>query len=419
MPTILDDFISRHPAQEMERTRPGRKQAVKVQTMSSNLPLLFANAKPTTLKSMTEDQLERFVCFMTKCSFIQNDPASSENEILGDRPKWWPLNIPFKIPLAEGCPNNFVDRTAMLQTLICCCYAFYNCEFLLKFSSELAEMAPGSLCYVPSATGNITLIYTVQGTLLVKCRNENLTYDEEVQHSDGFQNKGFNKNVCIVDNNEDNCIDITDSLSENDDEIHFKQGNLGIKRKLNGHYKNIIHKRPCYGHRREQVEENIEIIDLTDETPEVAPAKEQCKIEFFNDIGLKPIENVNNHTETVELNKKLLKAARRTCFLPFSTKYGQQVYINNNVVVGNNYHIDRVNRYCSTGDLSKMQRLPQAAESSDDDEMEDNCVWTHVYKPGRRCQNPQRLHRGKTPEEHSIRRQSAQSSKANRKRHRE
>lgn len=379
----------------MERTKHPKKQSLKLQTMSSNLPLLFANARPTTLDKMTEAQLEKFVSFMTQCSFIQKDSAWRKDVIMASKPKWWPHQIPFKIPLDSGYPSGFVSRKAMLKTLVCCCYTFYNCEFLLKFSSELAEMEPGSLCYVPNGNGNITLIYTIQGALLVKCRNENLTYDGDISCSDGYHNRDFtSKSVCEIDDDV-HCIDITDSVSEDDndedddDEVHFKQGSGTVKRKLNSHYKTLNHKRLYCSPRKESHKEHIEVIDLTEECPAI---EEQTQTVFMKVFGLVPTKDISEHVAHYELNKKLLKAARRSCMLPFSSKCGQDVYINNKQSV-NAYHIDRVNRYCSTTDLPKIQPVPQAVESSDEEEEGCN-KWTHVYKPGRRCQNPQRLHRG-------------------------
>lgn len=381
----------------MERTKHPKKQSLKLQTMSSNLPLLFANSRPTTLDRMTEAQLEKFVSFMTQCSFIQKDSAWRKDVIMASKPKWWPHQIPFKIPLDSGYPSGFVSRKAMLKTLVCCCYTFYNCEFLLKFSSELAEMEPESLCYVPNGNGNITLIYTIQGALLVKCRNENLTYDrgladDDISCSDGYHNREFtSKSVCVIDDDV-HCIDITDSVSEDDneqdDEVHFKQGSGTVKRKLNSNYKTLNHKRLYCSPRKEPHKEHIEVIDLTEDSP---PVEEQTQAVFMKVFGLLPTREIREHVTNCELSKKLVKAARRSCLLPFSSKCGQEVYISNKQSI-NAYHVDRVNRYCSTTDLPKTQHVPQVESS---DEEEDRCSkWTHTYKPGRRCQNPQRLHRG-------------------------
>jgi hypothetical protein len=61
----------------------------------SNLPILFANGYPTSLKNMKQESLELFLPFLVECSreFTQE----------GDRdpPRWWPRDIPFKIPLVK------------------------------------------------------------------------------------------------------------------------------------------------------------------------------------------------------------------------------------------------------------------------------------------------------------------------------
>lgn len=59
---------------------------------------------------------------------------------------------------------------------------------------------------------------------------------------------------------------------------YIVQGNVGIKRKLNGHYRMLNHKRPYSGPRREQAKEHIEIIDLTDEPAVVNPVEQQTQV---------------------------------------------------------------------------------------------------------------------------------------------
>lgn len=68
----------------------------------SNLPLLFANGYPTSLMKITEAQLEKFVPFMVHCSlgFINQQGRIECNE-----PEWWPLDLPFSIPLIK--PKRF------------------------------------------------------------------------------------------------------------------------------------------------------------------------------------------------------------------------------------------------------------------------------------------------------------------------
>jgi hypothetical protein len=62
----------------------------------SNLPILFANGYPISLDKMTSEQLERFIPFLVNCSrktYYENDDAT--------KPKWWPSDIEFKMPLEK------------------------------------------------------------------------------------------------------------------------------------------------------------------------------------------------------------------------------------------------------------------------------------------------------------------------------
>lgn len=61
----------------------------------------------------------------------------------------------------------------MLKSLVCRCYMFYSCEYLLKFSSELSEIPPSSLVYKEENSDSI-IIQEKSGKTLVKCRYVNV-----------------------------------------------------------------------------------------------------------------------------------------------------------------------------------------------------------------------------------------------------
>lgn len=65
------------------------------------------------------------------------------------------------------------QKKVLLKKLVCRCYTFYNCEFYLKFSSELAERPISELKFQQNAEEKTTTILDADGQVLVKCRNEN------------------------------------------------------------------------------------------------------------------------------------------------------------------------------------------------------------------------------------------------------
>jgi hypothetical protein len=61
----------------------------------SNLPVLFANGYPTSLKNMKQQSLELFLPFLVQCSREFIDEADP------DPPKWWPKDLDFKFPMTK------------------------------------------------------------------------------------------------------------------------------------------------------------------------------------------------------------------------------------------------------------------------------------------------------------------------------
>lgn len=70
--------------------------------MISHLPLLFSNGYPTSLDKISECQLEKFIPFMVQCSFGN---INLQSKIECNKPKWWPVDLPFSIPLTK--PKKF------------------------------------------------------------------------------------------------------------------------------------------------------------------------------------------------------------------------------------------------------------------------------------------------------------------------
>lgn len=104
-------------------------------SMVYNLPLLFANGYPTSLEKITlvncqhiwlyfeffsnlilllillQPQLEKFITFMTQCSF-GNNPTQVIN-----KPAWWPVEVEFSIPLKRPKKSGDVSIFFLLSLL--------------------------------------------------------------------------------------------------------------------------------------------------------------------------------------------------------------------------------------------------------------------------------------------------------------
>ncbi|XP_066995127.1 DNA-binding protein P3A2 [Anabrus simplex] len=141
-------------------------------TMISNLPLLFADGFPACLETITEEQLEKFVPFMISCS--KGHTVGSSNSI----PKWWPSDVPFMLPLIrpQGLETKWI---ALLKSLVCRCYTYHGCEFMLRFCTELAKYPKTRLKFHNDWAGTTSLYDKETGKLLVTIRDENRFYDKK------------------------------------------------------------------------------------------------------------------------------------------------------------------------------------------------------------------------------------------------
>ncbi|XP_008557402.1 uncharacterized protein LOC103578187 [Microplitis demolitor] len=143
-------------------------------SMVYNLPLLFANGYPTSLEKITLPQLEKFITFMTQCSF-GNNPTQVIN-----KPAWWPVEVEFSIPLKR--PKKSGDSwMRCLRRVVLQCYAFHQSEYLLRFCSYLAQYPQAKLYYVNNWDSTTSLYHRSTGKLLATFRNENMDYDKVIE----------------------------------------------------------------------------------------------------------------------------------------------------------------------------------------------------------------------------------------------
>lgn len=89
------------------------------QRSDSNLPILFANGYPTSLKNMKMESLELFLPFLAECV------ADAENV----PPKWWPHDLQFKFPLER--PRRF--KNVSLYFIVYSEYILYDRFHKRKF----------------------------------------------------------------------------------------------------------------------------------------------------------------------------------------------------------------------------------------------------------------------------------------------
>jgi len=365
--------------------------------MSSNLPLLFANGRPRSLETISQPELEEFVPFMILCSLGQEVHLKPKEINKCPVPEWWPQGFPFKFPLVEQ--SDWINRQVMLKSLVCRCYTFYDCEFLLKFSSELAEMAPSNLKYEENKGENTTSIYNASGRMLVKCRNENLNYDvhknprrylSPIHRSPMNQAKKFEP-----------VIDLTfDTSSEDEKEVYFKEApSVSGKRKRKG---------------------SIETCD--------EPLSKRCAKRMFNDFAKEEPEpevlnqeqfmekfNLIQHGKEVTKEKEILKVDRKKrlahCFsiLSVTCRRGQELLEKNKHCFNLEASLERINRFCSPDQqeeedsnqvctrssavLSSMYKndaqTPDTNPPENNAELTDNKYkWCHSFRWPRRTNNP-------------------------------
>lgn len=143
-------------------------------SMTSNLPLLFANGYPTSLEKITLLELERFITFMVQCS-LGHDTA----EVIR-QPQWWPKEVKFSNPFVR--PKTINDNwIGSLKKLVFRCYTYHRSEYLLRFCSYLTQYPRENLEYVNNWDSTTSLYLKSTRRLLVTFRNENMNYDKKIE----------------------------------------------------------------------------------------------------------------------------------------------------------------------------------------------------------------------------------------------
>lgn len=143
--------------------------------MVSNLPLLFAKGKPTSLEMMSLEELQVFLRFMIKCE--QNLVEVNLDNLA--RPEWWPPDTPFDEKLLAQKEQRG-KHSVLLRGAIRTCYTQYNCMYLLEFCRKLITFTGGveNLLVVDNCDGTRSLLNRVNRKLLVTFRAENQDYDK-------------------------------------------------------------------------------------------------------------------------------------------------------------------------------------------------------------------------------------------------
>ncbi|XP_075218559.1 ovaries absent [Lycorma delicatula] len=148
------------------------------------LPVMFAGGIPTSLEKITEEQLEVFLPFMIQCSLNHPDNTGGtgvapiyhrgKDVFSGPKPSWWFKDLPFRYPLRIS--GMWRNKFAVLKSLVCRCYTYYNCEYMLRVCAELAELPREKLFYENHSDENMLSMFTEE-RFLIKFWNENMLYD--------------------------------------------------------------------------------------------------------------------------------------------------------------------------------------------------------------------------------------------------
>ncbi|XP_069692758.1 uncharacterized protein ova [Periplaneta americana] len=323
--------------------------------MISNLPLLFADGYPTCLEKFTLRQLEKFVPFMLQCSLGQNylDRYTTT-------PKWWPSDLPFSILVEK--PEGMDDARwfAVLKSMVCRCYTYHGCEFMLRFCTELSECPSTSYVFADSWDGTTSLYNKETGRLMVTFRNENREYDTQVENSPRrsllpknsqsaprivVQPPLFDIYLC------DGCDGEFDTLSEVQD-----------------------HEKIC-GKRQMSLEEVAE-----------EQQQQECQDSFLLYLKLKPV----NLEETPKAKSPTKQAAckrrypagvtfTRCCGVPFSSPLGMVIQKKSRMATVNpQVLLDRMERYCVTKTVGASSRF---RERELEERMQESIEWPITWKP--------------------------------------
>ncbi|KAL0277486.1 UNVERIFIED_CONTAM: hypothetical protein PYX00_004745 [Menopon gallinae] len=235
------------------------------------VPLLMVNGNFRNLNSLTVEELETFIPFMTRCSLSRGGAA-----LVNGTPEWWVRTIKYKFPLRKPKGLSEMGYKRHLQSIVCKCYCYHDAHFLLSFSSKFSKQ-PHSI-FLRSNEDNTTSIFSLENTA------EIFTFDNE---NKDYDNKSKEKptRMCLlpVQPKKPNIIaDIY--LCENCDVEFYSQ--LDMQR----------HEKECYGTTLEDLSDEIQIISHIKPMP--SPNEQHG---FLGYLGL---NSKSNELQKVELTLK-------------------------------------------------------------------------------------------------------------------
>ncbi|XP_049805715.1 uncharacterized protein LOC126248611 [Schistocerca nitens] len=332
------------------------------------LPLLFADGRFTSLDRITVRQLEKFIPFMVSCSVGREKPLGSIE------PLWWPSDLPFSIPLKK--PHSVSNKwLALLKSLVCRCYTFHGCEFMLRFCTDLTNTPSSVLTYVDTWNDTVSVYSKKTGKLVVTFRSENMTYDKTPQ-TPRCQIFGNSKT-----GTETSC-----------DNTHFLD--IYVCEMCDFTFPNL-----------EAAQEHEEICRLDSTSVTVHNTDEPLASEqdrFLDYLGLKNNTEVDSTVQQKRTSKDVRwKVAgvnfTRCCSIPVSSPLGLALHRRTKPsTVSSEVHLGKVERHC----VDYTDFLPRTREAKHSDgpwpttwkrNKTSTNAWAHIYKFPRkhlRCRPP-------------------------------
>ncbi|KAK7867834.1 hypothetical protein R5R35_008272 [Gryllus longicercus] len=350
--------------------------------MICNLPLLFADGYPTCLEKITTDQLEKFVPFMIRCS------SGSDISQELTTPAWWPSDLEFSIPLVK--PQVVEAKwLTILKSLVCRCYAYHGCEFMLQFCTNLCQCPPQNLSFTTFWADTTSIYNNTTGMLLVTFRNENMCYDRRKECP-------IQKLLPNGNDNGDGGDDDLDGNVEDDDNdgesvsSQIVAFDIYLCDECDGEFNSLEevqdHEKICHGQQPDPIPCPIGTADLNSEQANF--------LDYFHLVSNRS-ENLPVIEEKVDppRYKRFLGNSLRYSSIPLSSPLG--VLVNKKsrgFNFGSGVHLDRVERYCSTKPPENNARVREPRSSTwpitwkprkkGEDEPHDD--WIHVFKHPKR-----------------------------------
>lgn len=126
--------------------------------ISTNLPCIFVNGRPKSMKSMNVKELKKFIGYLLVLCEIKIPPI----------PNWWPS----KVDCSTLIYNEGLTTTEQLVQIIKCCYSHYKQRSLLVFSEKLATFE--QLKIQPAGENASAIYLQPNNKLLLITPNEHL-----------------------------------------------------------------------------------------------------------------------------------------------------------------------------------------------------------------------------------------------------